>query len=119
MVSLRSSGHGACDLNVAPFHAPCKSAHLGSIVRELDTVSACCFSLKVSLSIKKDGEFHLFGATSPPPLEHRSNLSFLRAYESYQEEASSRQSNAILVTSVNSPTFQSDVISTFDMLVFL
>lgn len=53
------------------------------------------------------------------PQEHRSNLSFLRAYESYQEEASLRQSNAILVTSVNSPTFQSDVISTFDMLVFL
>lgn len=53
------------------------------------------------------------------PQEHRSNLSLLRADESHQEEASSRQSNAIHVTSVHSPTFQSDVISTFDMLVFL
>ena len=30
-----------------------------------------------------------------------------------------QDSNAILVISVNSPIFQSDVISTFDMLVFL
>ena len=52
-----------------------------------------------------------------PPPEHRSNLSL--EFESQQEEASSGQSNAILVISVNSPIFQSDVISTFDMLVFL
>lgn len=49
----------------------------------------------------------------------KGTLPVLRAYESYEEEASSRQSNAILVTFVNSPIFQSDVISTFDMLVFL
>lgn len=46
-------------------------------------------------------------------------LPFLKVFESQEKEASSRQSNAILVTSVNSPIFQSDVISTFDMLVFL
>lgn len=110
-MSLRSSCHGAGDLNVAPFHAPCKSADLGSIVRELDTVSPC-------LS-KRMESFTSLELLALPNQEHRSNLSFLRAYESHQEEASSRQSNAILVTSVNSPTFQSDVISTFDMLVFL
>lgn len=58
--------------------------------------------------------FFLFEDIPPP----RSTLPFLRVYESHEEEASSRQSNAILVTSVNSPIFQSDVISTFDMLVF-
>lgn len=71
------------------------------------------------MSIKMNGEFHLFEDTPPTSQEHRGDLSFLRVYESSQGEASSPPSNAILVTSVNSPIFQSDVISTFDMLVSL
>lgn len=53
------------------------------------------------------------------PPDHRSNLSVLRAHEARREEAPRGPSRAILVTSVNSPIFQSGVISTFDMLVFL
>lgn len=70
------------------------------------------------MSIKMNGEFRLFEDTPPTSQEHRGDLSFLRVYESSQGEASP-PSNAILVTSVNSPIFQSDVISTFDMLVSL
>lgn len=65
--SWAEGAQGACDLIGALFHAPSKSADLWSIVRELATVSACCFSLKVSLSMKKDGECHLFGDSPPPP----------------------------------------------------
>lgn len=68
------------------------------------------------------GRTESFTSKAPlPPPEHRSDrcvLRVLRVRESQQEEASG-PSSAILVTSVNSPIVRSDVISTFDMVVFL
>lgn len=71
------------------------------------------FFLETVLSINKDGGCLLF-----EPRFLTSTLSPLE-FMSYSRRRLLKGSNAILVTCVNSPVFQSGVISTFDMPVFL
>lgn len=85
----------------------------GFLLRDSTVFEYWCFSLRLSCpSIKMEDVSSLNPASSPVPL---SPLEFM----SYSRRRLLKGSNAILVTCVNSPVFQSGVISTFDMPVFL
>lgn len=92
-----------------------KPADLWSVVGGLSSVWMLMFFLETVLSIHKDGG-SLLSEGSLPPTAPCPSLEFT-CHSRKRLLKTAMQS--VLVTHVNSPIFQSDVISTFDMPVFL